>query len=72
MTRRDKTIKKLNTMAAQIVKDFDADTNRKMWRLCCDWNSNHPDEEIMMCESEDDDGNYVFCIEDDMYRLVED
>ena len=63
---KDEMILNLMSMANQLVKDYSYDLNKRMWRTCLDWNDEHPDEEIFMCET--DDG---FAIEDDVWILPE-
>ena len=71
MTKRDKTIERLHKMALKLSKKFDYDLNKKMWTLCYDWNSEHEDAEIFMCDDEDEEGRYRYFIEDDYYYLAD-
>ena len=63
---KDEMILNLMSMANQLVKNYTYELNKRMWTACLDWNREHPDEEIFMCET--DDG---FAIEDDVWILPE-
>lgn len=63
---KDQMIDKLVGMANELVKGYTYDLNKTMWRTCLDWNDEHEDEQIWMCET--DDG---FAIEDDVWVLPE-
>lgn len=69
--KRETTLKKLYTMALELTKKYDYETNYKMWTLCLDWNSEHPEKEIFMCDDEDENGTYRFFIEDDYFYYGE-
>lgn len=71
MTTRKDTLKRLYEMANELAKKYDYEKNYDMWSLCCDWNSEHEDEEIFMCEDEDENGEYRYFIEDDYFYLGE-
>lgn len=68
---REEVLNKLYGMALELSKKYSYATNYKMWTLCSDWNSDHEDEEIFMCEDEDENGKYRFYIEDDYFYLGE-
>ena len=73
---RNKTIDKMIKMAIAITgKNSDNWTRtaeNAIWEMCCDWNSEHEEEEIFMCEIDTEEDGYVngFAIEDD-YFIVE-
>lgn len=69
-TRAD-VIKHLMKMANRLSTRYSYRLNKQMWRLCSDWNSLNPKDEIFMCESEDGDGRDCFCIEDDYWYYGE-
>jgi hypothetical protein len=59
-------------MANDLYKDHAENwtwtAEQKIWTICCDWNRDHEDEEIFMCETSDDDDNVNgFMIEDDLF-----
>lgn len=74
---RNEIIAKMMKMANEITgKNSDNwtwDAERAIWRMCFDWNSEHEDEEIFMCECDhDEEGNPTesvcgFYIEDDWF-----
>lgn len=66
-----RTYEMLIRMAKRLVVRFDAEENRRMWNLCLDWNHDHGDEEIFMCEDWDEDGRYRIFIEDDYFYLAD-
>ena len=45
------------------------DAENAIWQMASDWNSDHPDDEIFMCEKYDEEQEKVigFYIEDDWY-----
>ena len=60
-------------MADQLMVEYTLELNNKMWEMCYEWNSNHPDEEIFMSETSDDEDNVNgFMIEDDVWYWKED
>lgn len=63
---RDQVISKMYEMANKIGIREEADA---IWALCSDWNREHPDEEIFMCEYQSDGSECVdgFMIEDDWW-----
>ena len=60
---REQLISRMFDMANKVETRDDADA---IWKLCLDWNREHPDEEIFMCDYQSDDSEYVngFMIED--------
>ena len=68
---RNAMLKKLIGMARKLEQKYDYETNYRMWTLCNDWNRDHEDEEIFMCEDYDDDDRYRFFIEDDFYYVAD-
>lgn len=68
---RSEVLENLRKMANELSRNYSSELNRQMWRLCLDWNSDHGDAEIFMCESEDGDGRDIFCIEDDYWYYGE-
>lgn len=69
--KRETTLKKLYKMALDLSEKYDYKKNNEMWGLCSDWNSAHEDEEIFMCEDEDENGEFRYFIEDDYFYLGE-
>lgn len=74
---REQTISKMMDMANALIGNWTRAGEDEIWTMCSDWNSEHPDEEIFMCESDMDEyGNtteYVngFYIEDDHWIFEE-
>ena len=58
-------------MAKELSVKYDYNKNNEMWELCYEWNSEHEDQEIFMCEDEDENGNFRYFIEDDYFYLGE-
>ena len=77
MKEREQMIRFMCRIANKLVCDgFKNNTwraNRKLWRMCSDWNSTHDSrEEIFMCETSDDDNNVNgFMIEDEVFYWQE-
>ena len=73
MLTKDEMISKLVGMANKLVKHYSYDLNKRMWTLCSDWNREHPDEEIFMCEECFNGSETVngFYIEDDYWIIPE-
>lgn len=69
----DKMIKKAKAITGTNSKNWTRDAENKIWDMAYDWNSNHDDSEIFMCEIWKDDGYDFdgFMIEDD-YFVYED
>lgn len=67
---REQLIRRMFDMANKVVTRDDADA---IWTLCLDWNRDHPDEEIFMCDYQSDGSEYVngFMIEDDYWVFEE-
>lgn len=68
---RDEVLNKLYKMAKELAKVYSYELMNQMWSLCLDWNSSHEDEEIFMCDDEDEDGKYRYFIEDDYFYYAE-
>lgn len=72
MTKKQ-MIEKLVSMAVAISGknrgNATFDKVQEIWTLCCDWNMEHEDDEIFMCEHESEETGFVdgFYIEDDAY-----
>lgn len=66
--KRNETINLMVRLANILQKAYSYELCHKIWSICSDWNSEHPDEEILMCEHANDD-NIVdgFYIEDDYW-----
>ena len=66
---REKLISKMRDMANKLINKWTREEEDAIWTLCLDWNREHPDEEIFMCEYQSDDSEYVngFMIEDDCW-----
>lgn len=68
---REQLISDMMDKANKLVGNWTRAGEDEIWRMCCEWNSEHPDEEIFMCESDMDEfGNTTehvngFYIEDD-------
>ena len=50
MATRNEMIDRLMQMANTLTRDYSWDLYRSMFSTCIDWNSEHEDEEIFMCE----------------------
>ena len=68
LTKKEKTIRKMWEMVDKLYGNYSRDEEMKIWDLCYEWNSEHEDDEIFMCET-GDEGNTVngFMIEDDCF-----
>lgn len=68
MTRAE-VIAEMIKRANSLLKAWDREIFDSIWSMCLDWNSEHEDEEIFMCEYQSDDSEYVngFMIEDDYW-----
>lgn len=70
---RNEMIDKLVRMAIAITGDNTSagswDATMEMWDLCSDWNREHEEEEIFMCEYQTEDSEYAngIMIEDDYF-----
>ena len=69
---RENVIKKMfdlaNFISGDNWKNWTRDRENHLWDMCSDWNREHEDEEIFMCETSDDDDNVNgFMIEDDPF-----
>lgn len=66
---REQLISKMFDMANKLLNNWAREGENAIWKLCIDWNMEHPDEEIFMCEYQSDDSEYVngFMIEDDWW-----
>ena len=68
---REELISKMMDMANKI-NEWTRDEEEAIWTLCSDWNMTHPDEEIFMCEHENDNHKIDgFYIEDDYWVFEE-
>lgn len=63
--RKQKELNKLFKLAEELISDYTWEKYSKLWGECSDWNREHEDEEIFMCETSDEN-DYVngFMIED--------
>lgn len=73
MAARSEMIAQLMQMADRLTQDYSWGLYRAMFSTCIDWNSEHEDEEIFMCEdcfngSETVNGVYI---EDDYWIFEE-
>ena len=70
---KDQMLDELVGMANQLVKNYTYELNHKMWTACSDWNREHPDAEIFMCEDCFNGSETVngFYIEDDYWIIPE-
>lgn len=72
---REETIKKMMKLANEIMgkngKNWTRQKEDEIWNLSLDYNRDHEDDEIFMCEYGDGDDVEGFMIEDD-YWLYED
>lgn len=68
---REETIYLMMKKADAIYKNgWTWDSEMEIWRICSGWNAKHDeDEEIFMCEHENEETKYVdgFYIEDDRW-----
>lgn len=67
--KRETVLKKLYKMAQELARAYDRDKYNAMWELCYEWNSEHGEAEIFMCEDEDEAGEFRYYIEDDYFYL---
>ena len=71
MTRTE-TIKSMMTKANKMLKDgWTRDGENEIWNMALDWNREHEDDEIFMCEYQSEDSEFVngFMIEDDYWTF---
>ena len=68
---REKMIEKMMNKANALQKRWSWTAQQEIWTMCCDWNSEHEDEEIFMCEHESEETGLVdgFYIEDDCWTF---
>lgn len=53
---------------AMMGGNYSKQCENAIWRMASDWNSEHPDEEIFMCEYSNTSNRVDgFCIEDDYF-----
>ena len=70
---REQTIKAMMKKALKITgknsDNWTRSAENEIWRMAYDWNDEHEDEEIFMCEMSKADGDEHdgFCIEDDYF-----
>ena len=70
---RNEMINKLRKMAIAITGDNSGkgtyDDHMAIWTMCNDWNREHEEEEIFMCEYQTEDSEYAngIMIEDDYF-----
>ena len=66
---REKVIMEMIRRANSLLKSWNRDLFDSIWTMCLDWNREHEDDEIFMCEYQSDDSEYVngFMIEDDYW-----
>ena len=66
---REQLISTMFDMANKLINKWTREGENAIWTLCSDWNNEHPDEEIFMCEYQSDDSDCVngFMIEDDWW-----
>lgn len=66
---REKVIMEMIRRANSLLKSWNRDLFDSIWTMCIDWNREHEDDEIFMCEYQSDDSEYVngFVIEDDYW-----
>jgi hypothetical protein len=68
---REKMIEKMVKAANKLRKEYSWEAQKEIWEMCLDWNSEHEDEEIFMCEHENEETGLVdgFYIEDDFWTF---
>ena len=64
--KRDKVLEKMHNICNELTKNYTWDQYNLLCAICSDWNNDHEDEEIFLCDT--DDG---IAIEDDIYRFAE-
>ena len=70
--KREKVLEKMFKLAVDVVDNYTAEKNNKLWDMSLDWNREHEDCEIIMCETCDDNGNVNgFMIEDYPYYFTD-
>lgn len=72
MTRQE-MLKKLVDMANGLSKDASLMAQAEIFSACCDWNAEHEDEEIFMCEHDNEETGMVdgFYIEYDYWTFTD-
>lgn len=72
--KRARMLEKLTKMALKLYDNFTWPGYYEVFTACSDWNSEHPDEEIFMCEMWKADGHEHdgLMIEDDVFYYEED
>lgn len=70
-------IRKMYEKANMVMRNWTRDGENEIWDMALNWNRNHEDDEIFMCEfSQDAEGNDTervtgFMIEDDFWLYEE-
>ena len=70
-------IRKMYEKANMVMRNWTRDGENEIWDMALNWNRNHEDDEIFMCEfSQDAEGNDTgrvtgFMIEDDYWLYEE-
>lgn len=68
--KRDEVIAKMFEMAVQITGEnsdnWTWEAQTAIWDMCSDWNAEHDESEILMCDYQTEDSEFVngFMIED--------
>lgn len=68
---REEQMKKIWAKMVNLQKEYTWAKYVEVWDMCSDWNREHPEEEIFMCEHFDEDDHVDgICLEDDyiLYR----
>ena len=70
---REKVINEMVTRANALKKKYSYEMFNEIWDMCFEWNSNHEEAEIFMCEHENEETGMVdgFYIEDDYWIIAE-
>ena len=67
------TIEIMLLKANELTKKYSYDLYSEIWEMASDWNRNHEDEEIFMCDYQSDNSEFVngFMVEDYVF-IIED
>lgn len=66
---KEQVLNKMINMANKLLDGWTREKENAIWTLCLIWNTEHPEDEIFMCEYQSEDSEYVngFMIEDDYW-----
>ena len=66
---KQKVLEQMIKKANALLKNWTRDGENEIWNMALDWNREHEDDEIFMCEYQSEDSATVngFMIEDDYW-----